>query len=158
MKGENNSMSETTLRADSNFRHFSNALSKRGFSYAAGYVAGLAKGLDSTSLTAALAYELTVDRRALREQLEFAAEFVDGAGEPALAEAIGVLRHQMGANGAAVTAAKQLVPDMFELMERDHEVTVTLRSTQVRRLLEEIPVPDDPDAGEAVSRLRAAIS
>lgn len=148
---------DSTIRAESNFRHFSNSLKKRGFIYAAGYVAAV--GTASTTTTAADVWRNTKDATALQQMLAFFRGVCDNV--PSAIETAYRIAHATRSYTASerIELVHKHVPDPFALIDGESIVTVELTRAEARELRDAIGRTDNTAVrARAFSKVKAAAS
>lgn len=125
---------DSTIQGTSNFRHFSNSLKKRGYGYAAGYVAAV--GTATTTNLAMDVWRSTKDVLALTQILDFFDGVCDST-PPAIVRGLQILRSAVSAS-EKIERVHALVPDPFDLIEAQSEVEVKLTRDELRELQEAI--------------------
>lgn len=147
---------DSTIRGTSNFRHFSNSLKKRGFTYAAGYVAAV--GMTSTTALAADVWRNTKDVTALQQMLAFFRGVCDVVPDK-LQEAYRVA-HALRSITASekIERVHALVPCPFDLIEAQSEVEVRLTRDELRELQKAIGEAPHTEVGNRAFRKLQAVS
>lgn len=125
---------DSTIRGTSNFRHFSNSLKKRGYDYAAGYVAAV--GTVTTTNLAVDVYRSTKDVLALTQILRFFDGVCDST-PAAIVRGLQILRSAVSA-AEKIERVHQLVLDPFALIEADSVVVVKLTKAELKAVTKAI--------------------
>lgn len=148
----------TTVRGDSNFRHFAAALRKRGYDNAADYITGLAHGRGARHMTATQCWAQCREAEHFVSMAGFFEEVADHLPAKIVAA------RTAAEAGASISRILFECGDPFRLLDEAEEIEVRLKRAHIERVLDVLesrPFSERSEGsylGDAVAALREALS